>query len=454
MTDDVFMRYYAFLSRFGSFDRIIEKKTMADFIPALEAHLAVDVDTDRISITQDIWTGKEILPVVKSGGKQIALIPISGPLAKVGVCGYGTSDYQRFLSLANASPDIHGVVLIIDSPGGTVDGSAEFATAVANSAKPVGVFADNELASAALWIASQASVIVANKNNPTAIGSIGALRVVHNYSNMIEKGNMPEVHIVTAPQSTEKVQFDPTKPWKEGDLDAMKEQARPYAAMIIDAVKAGRGDKLDHTTDGLFKGRMYPAPEAKAAGLIDSIGTLKTAINKVAELARAKAQTTTTKQGMNSNANMKFPKLSALFSGEAWSKAYSAFAAEDQAPLEAAEKKVADMEANASQLKAENEQLATQAKELQANVTALTAQVTTLEGEKKTLAAEKAELQKKLDAAPTTAQTTVLSDEEKNAQVNADQGASATKTSKYRTQADEEADRAVQAIYGNQQPKQ
>jgi ClpP class serine protease len=38
--------------------------------------------------------------------------------------------------------------------------------------------------------------------------------------------------------------------------------------------------------EGLFKGRMFDTAESKAGGLIDAVGTLSTAINKVAELAR------------------------------------------------------------------------------------------------------------------------------------------------------------------------
>lgn len=449
MADDAFMRYYSYLSKWGSFDRIIHKKKMSDFYPMIEAHLAaVDLETEQIGVRFDPWTGKEVIPTVKSGSKQIAILPVSGPLTKNGeACGYGMVDYQRWLAIANATPEIHGTVFIIDSPGGTVDGTPDFASAIANSPKPVGVFADHQLASAAMWIASQADVIVANKNNAMEIGNIGVLRVVQNYSRMMEKGNMPDTDIITAPQSTEKVQFDPTKPWNEGDLESIKEQLRPAAAMIIEAVKAGRGDKLDLKTEGLFKGRVYNGLDAKKAGLIDSVGTLRTAIAKVAELSRSNSKAAAANNnstGINENANMKFPKLSALFSGEAWSKAISAFA-EDQAPLEAAEKKVADMETAAEQLKSENAKLLSEhasatskQKQLEATVTSLNEKVTTLEGEKTTLTSEVKSLQEKLSAAPTGKATTVIPSEKKEGSVPTD-GAEQPASNKYQTSIDQEA---------------
>lgn len=110
---------------------------------------------------------------------------------------------------------------------------------------------------------------------------------------------------------------------------------------------------------------------------------------------------------------------------------------EQQASLEASEKKLGEMEDESTRLKAENEAHAKKIGELEAQVTELNTQVTTLSNEKQALTAEKAELQKQLDAKPTGQATTVISKESKEASQAADPGAGA-KEKKYATSVDAE----------------
>ncbi len=82
------------------------------------------------------------------------------------------------LAEAGRRPDVKAVMLNIDSPGGTVNGTPELADAVSalNSAKPVYAFTSGLMASAAYWIASQARAIYAT---PSArVGSIGVVQTV------------------------------------------------------------------------------------------------------------------------------------------------------------------------------------------------------------------------------------------------------------------------------------
>lgn len=111
--------------------------------------------------------------------------------------------------------------------------------------------------------------------------------------------------------------------------------------------------------------------------------------------------------------------------------------AEQQASLEASEKKIGEMEADLTQAKADNEAHTKKIGELEAQVTGLTGQVTSLTNEKNTLIAEKAELQKKLDEKPTGTATTVVPDAGKESSQAADPGAPKAE-SKYATSVDAE----------------
>jgi signal peptide peptidase SppA len=70
------------------------------------------------------------------------------------------------------------VLLVVNSPGGTVTGVQELADMVAGYKKPTRAFSDNMAASAAYWISSQADDYVVTGSSQ--IGSIGVYMVVPN----------------------------------------------------------------------------------------------------------------------------------------------------------------------------------------------------------------------------------------------------------------------------------
>jgi protease-4 len=265
---------------------LVKKKSMEDFLPGIEAMLSVVDDINppqagadvSFAISTDAASG---MPVVKVNGKNIALMSVIGPVSKYGdLCTPGMQAYQSRLNRANNSPTIDGIVIIMDTPGGTVDGTPEFGLAIKNSMKPVGIFGDGMVASAGLWLASQAAVIVGNKNNPTEFGSIGVLMGLPNYQNQVDAGYKPKVTIYRAAQSTEKALINPYEAVTADQEKALIADLSAVAADFISIVKAGRGDKLDTKAEGIFSGRMFDVNAAKKNGLIDAVGTLQTAVRK------------------------------------------------------------------------------------------------------------------------------------------------------------------------------
>lgn len=121
-------------------------------------------------------------PSILSVNDGVATIDINGPLAtKVhplvqamfGVADMG--NIQNALVEAASNSDVKGIILNIDSPGGTVRGTPETADVVATVAriKPVYAFTDSMMASAAYYIGSQADAIYATPSS--TIGSIGVM---------------------------------------------------------------------------------------------------------------------------------------------------------------------------------------------------------------------------------------------------------------------------------------
>ena len=104
----------------------------------------------------------------------IAVIPVHGVLSqKGGEFSTSIEGIEREVRAAAADPDVRAIVLDVDSPGGSVFGvqSASDAVLEAAQAKRVIAVANPMMCSAAYWLSSGASEIVAA---PSAyVGSIG-----------------------------------------------------------------------------------------------------------------------------------------------------------------------------------------------------------------------------------------------------------------------------------------
>ncbi len=127
----------------------------------------------------------------------IGVVAIEGPIlrkpdlfARIFFGATSSEEIGEALREAAGRPDIKAVFLNIDSPGGTVAGTPELATAVAslNKQKPVYAFSSGLMASAAYWVASQATAIYAT---PSAqVGSIGVVQAVIDNSTALDKAGI------------------------------------------------------------------------------------------------------------------------------------------------------------------------------------------------------------------------------------------------------------------------
>lgn len=230
----------------------------------------------------------------------IAVIPIRGPLMKddeqdCGVLSAGMDTLGTRVLEADQHPNISGIILYIDSPGGTVDGTQAFADKVKACKTPVVTFIDGLMASAALWIGTSASRIIA-QNFTTEIGSIGVMVQFADMQPMWELEGV-KFHRINADQSRDK-----NKTFTDalnGDYSGIKnEQLNPLAEQFIAAVKANR----PNLPDSVFTGKVFFAEDALSLGLIDEIGSLDVAIAAVSSLSSSEGTTS------DSSASTQIPK--------------------------------------------------------------------------------------------------------------------------------------------------
>ncbi|RZJ71093.1 S49 family peptidase [Flavobacterium sp.] len=211
----------------------------------------------------------------------VAVIALKDPIYKYDQeCGpYGTKSKIRRLQSFEADPNCKGIVLDIDSGGGQVSGTPEFHDIVKNFSKPIVTYTDGLMCSAAYYIGSASSHIVANKR-ADAIGSIGVMIHFVDLTGYFEQLGA-KVITEYSTHSTEK-----NRPLEEllgGDASRyIKEELDPIAETFIADMKAARSGIPEDT----FLGGTWNAQDALSRNLIDEIGTLQTAVEKVFELAK------------------------------------------------------------------------------------------------------------------------------------------------------------------------
>jgi len=205
-----------------------------------------------------------------------AVVPIKGILTKqalpawmafFGIEGTTYGQIRQMVGAAVADPTAKRIELQVESPGGQVSGCQETAEAIAAAAleKPVTAGVEDLAASAAYWLASQATEISANPN--AFVGSIGVYTVYADYSEMAKREGVT-VHVIRSGEH--KGMGVPGAPISAAQIAAMQENVDRIADHFIAAVATGRALAPDEAR-ALATGRMWEATAARELKLIDAV---------------------------------------------------------------------------------------------------------------------------------------------------------------------------------------
>ncbi len=219
----------------------------------------------------------------------MAVVEVVGAMTKYGssmsAMEFGTIGVRRAIRAALADDMVAGILLVIDSPGGTVAGTGDLADEVAkaNAVKPVTAYIEDIGASAAYWVASQAGRIVANKT--AGIGSIGVYSVIRDTSaRAISEG--VRVHVVKSGQF--KGAGAPGTEVTAEHLAEVQREINEVNTEFVRAVADGRGLPVE-TAEALADGRLHIAAAAVGLGLIDAVGTIDDAAAGLRETLTSRA---------------------------------------------------------------------------------------------------------------------------------------------------------------------
>ncbi|MBX6427156.1 MAG: S49 family peptidase [Variibacter sp.] len=226
----------------------------------------------------------------------LAVIDVKGLLTQdgcydwwEGCCCPGYEQIGAALRLARADGRVKGILLRIDSPGGLVDGCFELADEIrAGSARGGGkpIWAATSMAcSAAYALASACDRIVAQAT--AYVGSIGVYMLHVDETGWLEELGIKITPIESGARKTDLQPFKPLSEEARADAQAVIDET---AALFFRVVSQGRGLAVEAIR--AMEGRAYmaahsdPARSGRALGLVDAIGTDRSA---AAELAAAVA---------------------------------------------------------------------------------------------------------------------------------------------------------------------
>ena len=208
---------------------------------------------------------------------RVGVIPILGLLSQRGSCIDDMSEPTVSCEQVGAALDqlvadksCKSIVMLFDTPGGSVNGIAELANKIYSlrSEKKIVGMVDSCCASAGYWLASQCSSLSITTGGQC--GSIGVLVVHEDHSGEAEQAGVQTTLVTSSKYKSEGHPFGPLDAEAKAELQS---KCDSYHALFVAAIARGRG-----TTEGVVnktygQGRMLTATQARTAGMVDKVQT-------------------------------------------------------------------------------------------------------------------------------------------------------------------------------------
>lgn len=205
------------------------------------------------------------------GGDHIARIKIEGTITE-------DEELLERLEKVRKSASVKGVILSIDSPGGTTAGGESIYDSVRLLAaeKPVVAQVGTLAASAGYMIASASDHIVARKSS--IVGSIGVLVQFPDVTGLMDKLGIKLEEVKSSPLKAEPTPFNPTTDEERAMIRAMIMDSYDWFVGIVDERRPLSRAEVAALADGsVFTGR-----QALQNKLVDALGGEREAVDWLA----------------------------------------------------------------------------------------------------------------------------------------------------------------------------
>ena len=230
---------------------------------------------------------KALVPSAKTPARdapRVVYVPLRGEIASRAMSwsneGDSAPEALRQIRLAAADPDVSGLLLDVDSPGGEMTASDALHDAVqrfrrAGEGRRVVARLGSTAASGAYYVAAAADWIVASET--TLTGSIGVKIESFNVKQLAESNGVRAVSIVSGPN---KNILSPFEDLGDGQRQMLQKMVDTLHAKFVSVVASGR--HMDEArAKALADGRLLLGSEAVREGLADQTGQLEEADEKL-----------------------------------------------------------------------------------------------------------------------------------------------------------------------------
>ena len=216
------------------------------------------------------FVNKSELPMDALGSSEhTAVVLVDGVIASSEAAN--AFDIQQNLEAAFEAPGSKGVMLEINSPGGSPVQSEYVFRAILDlkaqyPKKPVHAVIGDIGASGAYYIAAAADTIHAAP--ASIVGSIGVLSSGFGFHGLMEKLGIDR-RVITAGDN--KAMLDPFLPESEDDKVHLQGLLDATHRQFVARVREGRGGRLTPGDENIFDGRVWSGEQALVLGLVDSL---------------------------------------------------------------------------------------------------------------------------------------------------------------------------------------
>lgn len=222
-------------------------------------------------------------------GERISIIKLEGVISDSTPSSFFrdlTSSPSVLEQIIKATKDTStkGILIRINSPGGTVAASQEIYQAIikAKKKKPIVITMGDIAASGGYYIASAADAIYANPG--TLTGSIG---VITSYLNFYDLLNKIGVKGIVIKSGEYKDIGNPTRPLTEQEKKILQELLDTTYDQFLSDVAKGRKIPKEKVSQ-IAKGLIYTGSQAKKIGLVDYLGDYQNALKHIQTLVKSR----------------------------------------------------------------------------------------------------------------------------------------------------------------------
>lgn len=219
----------------------------------------------------DVMVGRTDRETYKSYAvvEGIAIIPVTGVLMHAASWYWSETTYDAIaqsLFAAVADPEVRGIAMLIDSPGGECNGCFDLADDIfaARGVKPIYAIVDESAFSAAYALASSADKIILPRTG--GVGSIGIISMHVDITKMLDDAG---IKVTTFQYGEYKSDSQPTNTLDKGAKARIQADVDTLGEMFVELVARNRG--LDAAAIRKMEAGCFLGEAGVEAGLADAV---------------------------------------------------------------------------------------------------------------------------------------------------------------------------------------